>query len=631
MFKSKQKKNKKLLAKAEQILSTGASLQKEGKIDEAIICYQGAIELDPNYASAYLGLAIVLKKKGQIEEPINCYRKAIEINPNFIKAIYNLGNALLDKGQLNEAIACYQTDEAIACYKKSIELNPNYTDAYFNLGIALERQGKHDEAIMNYEKVILLNPHHFRARFAKCISQLPIIYSEHSHVQICRDHYFDELMKLLNLVSSCTKENIISAADAVGSGWPFFLAYQGLNDRELQQFYGNLICRIMSLRYPEFADRPAMPSHSSKEPLRIGFVSGFFWMHSNWKIPMKGWIENIDKKQFSLYGYHTGIKKDKATEEARRSFTSFIEDINSFEELCRIIRNDHLHVLIYPGIGMDAMTTRLASLHLAPIQCASWGHPDTSGLPTISYFLSSDLMEPVDADDHYTEKLIRLPNLSIYYTPLDFSPTTMNRETFNLPQKCVLYLCCQSLNKYLPQYDEIFPRIAKEVSDCQFVFISHKSSYVTEQFRRRINKSFNKFGLRADNYAIFLPRLDAREYNAINSLTDIYLDSIGWSGCNSTFEAIAHNLPIVTLPGELMRSRHSSAMLTMMGVTETIASLLDDYIALSIRLGADLEWRKQISNKIAANKHRVYRDKACINALEDFLERIVNEELHSKS
>ena len=377
----------------------GIAFWFKGQFDNAIACYQKAIQLNPNLSDAYNNLAIALKNKGQIEEPIIYYKKAIELNSNFAIAIYNLGNALLDKGQLDEAIAFYQTDEAIACYRRSIQLNPKYTDAYFNLGIALWRQGKRDEAIINYEKVILLNPHHFRARFAKCISQLPIIYSEHSDIQICRDRYFHELIKLRDSFS--TLENINSAADAVGDEWPFFLAYQGLNNRELQHFYGNLICRVMSLRYPEFADRPTMPSHSSGKPLRIGFVSGFFWMHSNWKIPIKGWIENIDKKQFSLYGYYTGIKKDKATEDARRSFTCFVEDIYSFEKLCKIIRDDNLHVLIYPGIGMDRMTTRLASLRLAPIQCASWGHPDTSGLPTIDYYLSSDLMEPPEANDHY--------------------------------------------------------------------------------------------------------------------------------------------------------------------------------------------------------------------------------------
>jgi protein O-GlcNAc transferase len=273
---------------------------------------------------------------------------------------------------------------------------------------------------------------------------------------------------------------------------------------------------------------------------------------------------------------------------------------------------------------MDPVTVRLAALRLAPVQCTSWGHPDTSGLPTIDYFLSSELMEPPDADEHYTEKLIRLPNLSICYTPVDIAPVPMSRATFNLRHHSVLYLCCQSLFKYLPQHDEVFPRIAREVKDCQFLFISHTSNYVTEQSRSRISKVFHRFGMNPDEHIVFLPRLDMGHYYAMNRLSDIYLDSIGWSGGNTTLEAIACNLPIVTFPGSLMRSRHSAAILTMMEITDTIAATLDDYIDLAIHLGKDAELRRNISEKIEANKYKIYHDKACIHALEDFLEKVVN-------
>ncbi len=594
----------------------GIALQDTEKIDEAIICYQNALELNLNIFGLYNNLGFALEKKGKLDEAITCYQKALKLNPDFSDAYNNLGNALKEKGQL---------DEAIDNYQKAIDLKPDFTNAYVNLGNALKEQCKEDEAIVVYDRALLVAPNNFMARLAKCFSQIPIIYPVPGNIKICRNRYYEELTKLRDAISFEEPQYIQAAAEAVGSHQPFYLAYQGFNDRELQHIYGALVCRIMSLRYPEFADRPGMPRHLSGEPLRVGFVSGFFNLHSNWKIPIKGWIENINKQRFRLYGYYTGKKKDIATEDARKSFACFVEDVQSFEELCKTIREDNLHILIYPEVGMDPMTVRLASLRLATIQCTSWGHPDTSGLPSIDYFLSSDLMEPSGAEEHYTEKLIRLPNLSIYYTPLDFPLATVNRETLGLRQKSILYLCCQSLFKYLPQYDEIYPRIAKEIKDCQFLFISNKSSCATEQFRLRINKSFEDFGLKADDHVVFLPRLDDSRYGAINYLSDVYLDSIGWSGCNSTFEAIAHNLPILTLPGELMRGRHSAAILTMMNIQETIASSIDEYVEIAVRLGADSVWRKQISDKIARSKGCVYQDKTCITALEAFLEKVAEE------
>jgi len=349
----------------------------------------------------------------------------------------------------------------------------------------------------------------------------------------------------------------------------------------------------------------------------------FFNWHSVWKIPLSGWIQNLDRKKFLVHGYHTGRKKDASTEIARQLCDRFVEDIYSFERLCRIIRDDNLHVLIYPEIGMDPVSLKLASLRLAPVQCTSLGHPDTTGLPTIDYFLSSDLMEPADAEEHYTEKLVRLTNLSIFYAPPEIPRTSLSRMDFRLRPTSVLYFCAQSLHKYMPQYDEIFFRIAQQVEDCQFLFISNKNKMVTEQFQLRLKKAFSRLNLNADNYVVLLPRLDQSRYQAVNQLTDIYLDSIGWSGCNTTFEALQCHLPVITFPGKLMRGRHSNAILTMMGLTETIASSVDEYIEIAVRLGKDFEWRRHIVEKIQISEHKIYYDRESIRALEEFLVKAV--------
>lgn len=598
---------------AEAHYNLGLAFQNMGQTDEAISCYQKSIQLKPDHIEAYINLGLIFRDKGNLDGAITFYQKAIQINPNYPKAYNDLGSALFEKGQF---------DEAITNYHKAIGLNPDFADAYLNLGNALKQKGQLDEAIVAYDNALNFKPGYIKAQWALCMSHLLFIYPDQSSIQISRERYHDELVNLKNTISLETPQEIEAAAEAIGSQQPFHLASQGFNDRELQKLYGDLVCRIMAARYPQFAEGPAMPRQLPGEPLRIGVVSRFFYNHSNWKLPIKGWVENLDKQRFSLYGYYTGRVKDDETAVARQYFSRFVENIYSFENLCRAIRDDNLHVLIYPEIGMDPTTARLAALRLAPVQCTSWGHPDTSGFPTIDYYLSSDLMEPSDADAHYTEQLIRLPNLSVYYTPLDVPEVEIRRDMFGLRPNSILYLCCHALFTHLPQYDEIYPAIAKQVRDCQFLFISDKSGLLTEQFSLRIKQAFNRFNLNAEDYAVFLPRLDPGRYNAINRLSDVFLDTVGWSGCNSTFEAVACNLPVVTLPGKLMRGRHSAAILNMMGTTDTIASTLDEYIELAIRLGVDSEWHKQISGKIAANKQLVYKDKTCITALEGFLETI---------
>ena len=86
---------------------------------------------------------------------------------------------------------------------------------------------------------------------------------------------------------------------------------------------------------------------------------------------------------------------------------------DEFDTLCHRIRNDRLHLLIFTDIGMAPETTMLAALRLAPAQCATWGHPTTSGLSTVDYFLSSEWMEPADAQQHYSERLVLFPGIGI--------------------------------------------------------------------------------------------------------------------------------------------------------------------------------------------------------------------------
>ena len=661
--------------------SMGAVLQKQGKLDDAILQFRKALDLNPDLAITHLNLGYALQQKGQLDDAIACYHKAVKIKPDFDDAYYNLGVVFQAKGQLDNAIVSYyqamhynpenpdvhnnlgiilkdrqQLDVAIASFRNALGINPNNPDIWSNLGNALydkgeildaieayqgalkltpdrfqtqydlgnalKDAGKTEEAIAAYDKALSMKPGLIKARWARCMAHLPVIHSDQESIEQSRKHYKEELVKLQESISLQSSEDIDAAAEAIGSHQPFYLAAQGLNDRDLQKTYGEMVCRIMAAKYSQWSEAPAKPSVASGEPLRIGIVSGHFFHHSIWKIPLRGWIENLDKNKFSFYCYYTGTIKDHVTAYARQTCTRFVEDITSFEKLCQIIREDKLHILMYPEIGMDPTTLKLAALRLAPVQCTTLGHPDTSGLPTIDYYLSSDLMEPSDADTHYTERLIRLPNVSFSYVPLDVQPAAISRETFGLRNDSVLYLCSHAVFTHLPQYDEIYARIAQQVDNSQFVFIEHYTQHITDQFRTRLFESFNRLNLSPEHHIVFLRELNQAEYLGMNSLSHVFLDTPGWSGNNSTFEAVACSLPIVTLPGAFMRQRHCFGILTMLGLAETIASTVDEYVALAVRLGQDADYRRQISEKISANKHRIYRDTSCIIALEEFLQRI---------
>ena len=628
------------------VIRQGLALQQQGQLAEAEACYRKILEIDRHHVDANHLLGVLKAQEGRTEEALGFIEAAAGAAPNATLILMNYGNILSEVGRHQEALSRFDRalaidpqlssvwsnrgntlnrlkryDEAVASHERAIDLSPNDADALYNLGLSLHRQGHYDRANAHFDRALELRPGFIKASVARCVGELHVLYTDESEIDRQRSAYRVRLQALAHVADRSPRE-FASAIDATP---PFFLPYQGQNDRDLQRLYGAMVCRAMAAVAPPSQDQLAQPA-AAGEQVRVGIVSGFFSAHSNWKIPIKGWLSQLDRRRFRLLGYHTGIAQDGETEVARSMFDRFVQGPLPVHALRNAILADRPHVLIYPEIGMDPRSLQLAAQRLAPAQCNSWGHPVTSGFPTIDYYLSSDLMEPADAESHYTEELVRLPNLSIYYEPVATVPVTIGRQDLGLRSQTPTYWCGQSLYKYLPQYDHVFPGIARKVGSCQFVFIDYSGQEVNALFRRRLSHAFGAVGLNSDDHCVFLSPMSQDRFVAAMGQCDVFLDSIGWSGCNSTLESLAHNLPIVTMPGALMRGRHSLAILAMMGLTGTVASSTDDYIAIAARLGLDVAWRDTLREATARSKHRLYRDGSSIAALENFLDRVARQD-----
>src|SRR5262249_50844727 len=152
-----------------------------------------------------------------------------------------------------------------------------------------------------------------------------------------------------------------------------------------------------------------------------------------------------------------GDQQDAETKILASFCDRFVQGPLTIERWREAILGDAPHVLIYPEVGMDPVAVLLAAQRLAPTQCNSWGHPETSGFPTIDYFLSIDLMAPPDVQEYYRGELVRLPILSAYLDPLAPPAISLDRSELGLRETAVVYWCGQSLYKYLPQFDQVFP------------------------------------------------------------------------------------------------------------------------------------------------------------------------------
>jgi tetratricopeptide (TPR) repeat protein len=124
-------------------------------MDEAIVQFRTALEIDPNYAVARNNLGTALFLTGNSDEAFTQLQKTIQIKPDYAVARVNLANVLLKQGNL---------DESITQYQKALQLEPDVPEASFHLGYALCLKGDFAGAIAQYQKALALKPDDVEAR-----------------------------------------------------------------------------------------------------------------------------------------------------------------------------------------------------------------------------------------------------------------------------------------------------------------------------------------------------------------------------------------------------------------------------------------------------------------------------------
>jgi protein O-GlcNAc transferase len=488
---------------------------------------------------------------------------------------------------------------------------------------ALAKRNRTEDAIAAASEAMHLFPGDLYLRIAEALT-LPVVYDTSVQLEYYRSRFAQGLKALDSGLMLDTPEQRENALSALNRHVNFYLAYQMNDDRGLQETYAGLVRRILTASYPELMSFPAPPSTCDGR-IRIGYISPNLHKHSISRT-YAGWILGQDRRKFETFVYHIRGSVEPAREDIRGGCDHFREMSGGVLSVSREIRRDCLHASIFLDVGMHPMMTQLASVQLAPIQCAAWGHPVTTGSASVDFFLSGALLEPDDGERHYTERLIHLPGVGVCY-PKPVIPRAIldaGRGRFGIRDDAIVYICSQSAFKYLPEYDDLLVRIAARVPASQFVFVTLNPA-VAAALRNRLDRVFAGARLEARDYCVLLPFLELSEYLALNLASDIYLDSLEFSGFNMAMDAIASGLPVVTLPGRLMKGRLASAALTQLGVLETIARDKEDYVDIAVRLGIDRDWREHLIRKMAERESSLFSDTKSVVALEEFLSAAVSE------
>jgi predicted O-linked N-acetylglucosamine transferase (SPINDLY family) len=377
---------------------------------------------------------------------------------------------------------------------------------------------------------------------------------------------------------------------------------------------------------------------ATSSKIRVGIASAHIRDHSVWNAITKGWVRHLDKDRFEVWLFQLGRTSDQETLRARGDVDHFEDQPKNLRAWLKTIREANLDVLIYPEIGMDALTTQLASLRLAPVQAATWGHPETTGLPTMDFYLSADGLEPVNAQENYSERLVRLPNLGVCVEPLTPSITVPDLRSLGLPDDEPLLLCPGTPFKYSPVHDQVWAHIAKGLraaggkrgwariagrlrgrSRGRLVFFRSGNEFMDKLLAQRLRRAFDNAQVDFDAHVCLVPYLDRPRFFGLMQHAALMLDTVGFSGFNNALQAIETGLPVLAREGDFMRGRLASGIMRRMDLPHLVASTNEDFIQTAIRLALDASACRELRIQIAERRGILFHDVEPVRALERWL------------
>ena len=564
------------------------------------------LEYIPNNSDVLNFYGRLKQFKGEIDESIDLLNQSILADNKNFMAHYNIALA-------------YCIKKNIILVKKHFEeyikLNPDNNDSkyYCNLYISKLHFDQLDieETKLFYKKskVPLFNS----------LADLLVsrIYNSTEEIEESRKLYYNTL---LNIYNNTPDDIIIHSPDLFSEYLQFIycygfpLSYQGKNNKEILSLQCSLYRKIFPcLNYTS----KYINELSTNNKIKIGFISTNFFNQSVSRDRM-GIIRNLPREVFDVTVFFYFKPNDDLGNFIWDSDNTniILPDTNIFERRS-IIEEQKLHILIYCDIGMAPDTYFLAYSRLAPIQCNTWGHSDTSGIDTIDYYISSIYYEKEDnPENNYSEKLVLLDSLCTFYYKIIENPEIVHKNYFGFSSNTNIYLSSQVLFKLNPDFDNILNNILEKDPNGIIILIKmNLGSYIQDILINRLEKT-----LKSNMTRIHLVewQQSERDFYKLLSIADVIIDPYPFGGCNTSFSAFSMGIPIITMPADFINGRFTYGFYKKMNILDLVAHDFNEYVELAYKCANDKTWRKYISNKILDNIHLIFNEIDSINTWINF-------------
>jgi protein O-GlcNAc transferase len=640
----------------ESRLSLAAILLETGDVAAALLHFQIAARIaPPGDIGVAVGLARTLTAAGLRDDAASVCRDTEEsgrataadrerlraaLTPRQAPSAETLALArrLIEEGDRLEGAR--QAGQALEAFTRCAQLLPGVAPLHYRIGCLLQDLGDAESAQAHYELAARVQPTLFGAAHNAGKVAAGFGLTERARRFLGQAHRLrpqDGITMRLELLTEAvhdstaaiaeTRERFEQGLDRLIESPPriddplnkadlptFYLAYHGLCNRTLH----SKLARAFTAAVPGLEwQAPHCRSGTRKAGrIRIGFISRFLRTHSIGKVA-RGLVSRLSREHFEVFVLNIPpVTMDETARWIQAHADHWLVIDGSLPTARQQIAALELDILFYQDIGMEPYSYLLAFSRLAPVQCVSYGHPDTSGVPNMDYYISNDLYEPPGAAEHYSERLVELhalPTLAYYFRPTIAEPLPTRAE-LGLPTDAHLYVCAQSLFKLHPQMDDAMRRILEQDGAGRVVLFAGDCAEWGTQLMQRFRRTMPRVADRIQ----FLPRQPYQRFLQVLGAADVALDTLHFNGMNTSIDAFSVGTPVVTLPTRLQRGRFTQAMYRTMEIDWGVARDAGEYAALAVEAATDAARQQHLRRLIVERSHLLFEDSRAINEFERF-------------
>jgi predicted O-linked N-acetylglucosamine transferase (SPINDLY family) len=360
----------------------------------------------------------------------------------------------------------------------------------------------------------------------------------------------------------------------------------------------------------QYAALPAVPrpaaQAAARDRLRIGYLSGDLREHAVGAV-MAGMLEAHDRAHFEIIGYdYAPSSTSELRDRIKRALETMVSvRALSFADAARRIAEDGCDVVVDIAGWTAGTRSPILAARPAPVQVQWLGFAGTMGAPWIDYIMADDVVAPTGEEAAFSEKIIRLPHS---YSPTDdrlATGVTPSRGALGLPEDGLVFCSFNQARKVTPEVFDCWLRLLSEVEGSVF-WLSNFSEAGKSMLRGRAAAR----AIDGDRL-IFAPWTEGRdEHLARLAKADLALDCYPYGAHSTASDLLWAGVPLVGLAGGTFVSRVSASILRAAGMADFVATSLEDYHDLALRLARDPAALAQAKRRAIASRRTPLFDTA---------------------